>query len=135
MSTYDLPQEPELMVKSRQAAYCVLRRLDGADDLTVQDMEDLIQTAALAYWKHHQEGRSVPYCFVCARQAAEKYFYRRILGRNPRNPLSLDIPLNRRWRPFGPSPPPRMAVGPRLHRRRHITPGLALRRGPGRCAL
>ena len=72
MSTYDLPQEPELMVKSRQAAYCALRRLDGADDLTVQDMEDLIQTAALAYWKHHQEGRSVPYCFVCARQAAEK---------------------------------------------------------------
>jgi DNA-binding CsgD family transcriptional regulator len=94
MSTYDLPQEPELMVKSRKAAYCALRRLNGADDLTAQDMEDLIQTAALAYWKQHRKGRSVPFCFVCARQAAEKYFYRQILGRNPRNPLSLDAPLH-----------------------------------------
>jgi hypothetical protein len=45
MGTYDLPQEPELMVKSRKAAYCAVRRLNGADDLTAQDMEDLIQTA------------------------------------------------------------------------------------------
>jgi hypothetical protein len=92
MSTYTLPAESELIVKSRKAAYCARRRLGGADNLTTQDMEDLIQAAALAYWKHHREGRSIPFCFVCARQAAEKYFYRQILGRNPRSPLSLDAP-------------------------------------------
>ncbi len=53
-------------------------------------MEDLIQAATLAYWKHQREGRPVPFCFVCARQAAEKHFYRQIMGRNPRNPFSLD---------------------------------------------
>jgi hypothetical protein len=57
-------------------------------------MEDMIQAATLAYWKHHHEGRSIPFCFVCARQAAEKYFYRKILGRNPRSSLSLDAPLH-----------------------------------------
>jgi len=55
-------------------------------------MEDMIQAATMAYWKHYREGRPIPFCFVCARQAAEKYFYRRIVGRNPRNPLSLDAP-------------------------------------------
>jgi len=54
----------------------------------------MIRAATLAYWKHHREGRPVPFCFVCARQAAEKYFYRKVLGRNPRSPLSLDIPLH-----------------------------------------
>ena len=93
MSTYDLPNEPEWLVKSRKAAYCARRRLNGAD-LTAQDMEDMIQAATLAYWKHHREGRPIPFCFVCARQAAEKYFYRQILGRNPRSPLSLDAPLH-----------------------------------------
>jgi len=93
--TYDLPKEPELVVQSRKAAYCARRRLNGgANNLTTQDMEDMIQAAALAYWKHQREGRPVPFCFVCARQAAEKYFYRKILGRNPRNPLSLDAPLH-----------------------------------------
>jgi hypothetical protein len=48
--------------------------------------------AALAYRKHQREARPVPFCFVCARQAAEGYFYRKILGRNPRHPLSLGIP-------------------------------------------
>jgi hypothetical protein len=57
-------------------------------------MEDLIQTATLAYWKHHREGRPVPFCFVCARQAAEKHFYRQLMGRNPRSTLSLDAPLH-----------------------------------------
>jgi hypothetical protein len=57
-------------------------------------MEDMIQAATLAYWKHHREGRPVPFCFVCARQAAEKYFYCKVLGRNPRSPLSLDAPLH-----------------------------------------
>jgi DNA-directed RNA polymerase specialized sigma24 family protein len=94
MSTYDLPVESELIVKSRKAAYCARRRLVNGVDLTAQDMEDMIQAATLAYWKHHQEGRPVPFCFVCARQAAEKYFYRKILGRNPRGPLSLDAPLH-----------------------------------------
>jgi hypothetical protein len=95
MSTNALPAEPEWLVKSRKAAYCARRRLNGgADNLTAQDMEDLIQAAALAYWKQHREGRPVPFCFVCARQAAEKYFYRQVWGRNPRNPLSLDAPLD-----------------------------------------
>ena len=93
MSTNALPAEPEWLVTSRKAAYCARRRLNGAD-LSPQDMEDMIQAATLAYWKHHREGRPVPFCFVCARQAAEKYFYRRILGRNPRSPLSLDAPLH-----------------------------------------
>ena len=93
MSTHDLPTEPEWLVTSRKAAYCARRRLNGAD-LSPQDMEDMIQAATLAYWKHHREGRPVPFCFVCARQAAEKYFYRQILGRNPRSPLSLDAPLH-----------------------------------------
>jgi DNA-directed RNA polymerase specialized sigma24 family protein len=90
MSTRDLPAGSELMLMSRKAAYCARRRLDGAD-LSTQDMEDLIQAATLAYWKHYREGRPVPFCFVCARRAAERYFYRKILGRNPRYPLSLDV--------------------------------------------
>ena len=94
MSTYDLPAEPEWLVTSRKAAYCARRRLSGGGDiLTAQDMEDMIQAATMAYWQHHRAGRPIPYCFVCARQAAEKYFYRRILGRNPRSPLSLDSSL------------------------------------------
>ena len=93
MSTYDLPQESELIVSSRKAAYCARRRLNGAD-LSPQDMEDMIQAATMTYWKHHREGRPIPFCFVCARQAAEKYFYRKIVGRNPRSPLSLDTPLH-----------------------------------------
>jgi DNA-directed RNA polymerase specialized sigma24 family protein len=91
MSTHDLPTEPEWLVTSRKAAYCARRRLNGAD-LSSQDMEDMIQAANMAYWKRHREGRPIPFCFICARQAAEKYFYRRIVGRNPRNPLSLDVP-------------------------------------------
>ena len=31
MSTYNLPSEPEWIVKSRKAAYCARRRLNGAD--------------------------------------------------------------------------------------------------------
>jgi len=93
MSSHDLPTEPEWLVTSRKAAYCARRRLNGAD-LRPQDMEDMIQAATLAYWKHHQEGRPIPFCFVCARQAAEKYFYRKIVGRNPHSPLSLDTPLH-----------------------------------------
>jgi len=97
MSMYDLPEESELIVKSRKAAYCARqgrrRRLNGAN-LTAQDMDDMIQAAGLAYWKHQREGRPIPFCFVCARQAAEKYFYRKILGRNPRSPLSLDAPAH-----------------------------------------
>jgi DNA-directed RNA polymerase specialized sigma24 family protein len=89
VSTNALPAEPEWLVKSRKVAYCARRRLTGAD-LSPQDMEDLIQAATLAYWKHHREGRPVPFCFVCAHQAAEKYFYRQVRGRNPRSPLSLD---------------------------------------------
>ena len=48
MSTSHLPGESELVVQSRKAAYCARRRLDGPD-LTPQDMEDMIQAAALAY--------------------------------------------------------------------------------------
>jgi DNA-binding CsgD family transcriptional regulator len=95
MCTYGLPQESELIASSRKAAYCARRRLSGGGDiLTAQDMEDMIQAATMAYWKHHRAGRPIPYCFVCARQAAEKYFYRKILGRNPRSPLSLDAPVH-----------------------------------------
>ena len=95
MSTNTLPAEPKWLTKSRMAAYCARRRL-GLDpaDLTAQDMEDLIQVATMAYWKHHRDDRPVPFCFVCARQAAEKYFFRKILGRNPRNPLSLDVAVH-----------------------------------------
>ena len=93
MSTCDPSQELEIVVKGRKAAYCARRRLNGAD-LSPQDMEDLVQTATLAYWKHRREDRPVPFCFVCARQAAEKHFYRQIMGRNPRTPLSLDAPLH-----------------------------------------
>lgn len=92
MSTYDLPQESELIISGRKAAYCARLRLNGAD-LSPQDMEDMCQAATLAYWQQHQDGRPVPFCFVCARQAAEKYFYRRIVGRNPRSSLSLDVLL------------------------------------------
>jgi DNA-directed RNA polymerase specialized sigma24 family protein len=95
MIACDLPQEPELIIRGRKAAYCARRRLSGGGDiLTAQDMEDMIQAATMAYWQHHRAGRPIPYCFVCARQAAENYFYRRILGRNPRSPLSLDSPLH-----------------------------------------
>jgi DNA-directed RNA polymerase specialized sigma24 family protein len=93
MSTNTLPAEPEWLITSRKAAYCARRRLNGAD-LSPQDMEDMIQAATLAYWKHHRDGRPVPFCFVCARQAAEKYFYRQVRGRNPRSPLSLDASMD-----------------------------------------
>ena len=93
MSTDNLSAEPELVIQSRKAAYCARRRLDGPD-LTTQDMEDMSQAAALAYWKQHRAGRPPAFCFVCARTAAEKYFFRHILGRNPRNPLSLDAPMH-----------------------------------------
>jgi len=73
MRTYDLPQQAELMVKGRKAAYCAPHRLDGAGDLTAKDIEDLIRATALACWKHHREGRSLPCCFVCAREAGEKH--------------------------------------------------------------
>jgi len=89
MSTYDLPQEPEIVVKSRQVAFCARRSL-GADDLTAVDMDDMIQSAALAFWKYSQRGQPVPYCFVAARDAAKKCYYRQILGRGPLNTLSLD---------------------------------------------
>lgn len=52
MSTYDLSTKPEWLVKSRKAAYCAHRRLNGVD-LSAQNLEDMIQTATLAYWKHH----------------------------------------------------------------------------------
>jgi len=90
MSTFDLPQEPELLVKSRRAAFCARRSLAAADDLTPMDMDDLIQSAALAFWKYSQRGQPVPYCFVAARDAAKKCYYRQILGRGPLNTLSLD---------------------------------------------
>jgi hypothetical protein len=81
----------------------------------------MIQAATLAYWQHHREGRRIPFCFVCPRQAAEKYFYRKILGRNPRSPLSVDAPrhhgsnLSHAW--LAPSTPTgdealRLAVAP-----------------------
>jgi hypothetical protein len=89
MSTYDLPQEPELMVKSRQAAFCASRSL-AADDLTPMDIDDMIQSAALAFWKYSQRGQPVPYCFVAARNGAKKCYYRQILGHGPLNTLSLD---------------------------------------------
>ena len=58
MYTYGLPQESELIVSSRKAAYCARRRLSGGGDiLTAQDMEDMIQAATMTYWKHHREGR------------------------------------------------------------------------------
>ena len=58
MSTYDLPQEPELIIRGRKAAYCARRRLSGGGDiLTAQDMEDMIQAATMAYWQHHRAGR------------------------------------------------------------------------------
>ena len=89
MSTYDLPREPEIVVKSRQAAFCARRSL-GVEDLTAADMDDMIQSAALAFWKYSQRGQPVPYCFVAARDAAKKCYYRQILGRGPLNTLSLD---------------------------------------------
>ena len=89
MNTHDVSPEPEIVVKSRQAAFCARRSL-GADDVTAVDMDDMIQSAALAFWKYSQRGQPVPYCFVAARDAAKKCYYRQILGRGPLNTLSLD---------------------------------------------
>ena len=89
MNTHDVSTEPEIVVKSRQAAFCARRSL-GAHDLTAMDIDDMIQSAALAFWKHSQRGQPVPYCFVAARDAAKKCYYRQILGRGPLNTLSLD---------------------------------------------
>ena len=89
MNTADLSTEPEVVVKSRQAAYCARRRL-GDVELSQSDMEDLIQSAAMAFWKCSQRGQPVPYCFVAARDAARKCYYRQILGRGPLHTLSLD---------------------------------------------
>lgn len=92
MSTYDLPAEPELVVKSRKAACCARRRL-GDVELSRADLEDMMQAAALAYWKYSQLGQPVPYCFVAARAAAEKCYFRQILGRGPHRVISLDAPV------------------------------------------
>src|SRR5690606_38236601 len=86
-----LATEPEVVVKSRMAAYCARRRLEV--DVSWDEMEDMIQSAALAYWKHLQAGMPVAYCFVAARCAAEKCYYRQILGRGPRRTISLDAPV------------------------------------------
>jgi hypothetical protein len=40
MSTCDPPREPDFIVKSRKAAYCAVRRLNGARDLTAQQMSN-----------------------------------------------------------------------------------------------
>ena len=93
MSTDALPAGSEWLVTNRKAAYCAHRRLNGAQR-TAQDVDDMIQAATLTYWRHQQGGRSVPFCFVCAHLAAEKYFYCRIPGRRPRHHLSLEAPLH-----------------------------------------
>jgi hypothetical protein len=81
MSTNALPAEPEWLVTSRKAAYCARCLNGGADNVTAQTMEDMIQAAALAYWKHHREGCPVPFSFVCARQAAPR---ETLLSQHPR---------------------------------------------------
>jgi hypothetical protein len=136
MSTNALPAKPEWLVTSRKAAYCARRRLNAAD-LSPQDMEDMTQAATMAYWQHHQAGRPIPFCFVCARQAAEKYFYRKIIGRNPRSPLSLDAPLH-----DGGDPPYEWLAPPTpagdtlsLDWLSDARPGRTGQGGPGRCAL
>lgn len=58
------------------AAYCAKRRL-GDVDLTQADTEDLIQTAALVYWKHLRADMPVPYRFVAARVAGESILTKR----------------------------------------------------------
>ncbi|MBN1661048.1 MAG: sigma-70 family RNA polymerase sigma factor [Anaerolineae bacterium] len=95
MSTDTLPAEPDWLVRGRMAAYCARRRMNlDTTDLTPQDMEDLIQVARVAYWKHLRDGRPAAFCFACARNAAQNYFRRQIRGRNPRFPFSLDAPLH-----------------------------------------
>ncbi len=59
MSTHDLPSEPESIVKQPQSS--LLRpATPQRSRFDPQDMEDMIQAATLAYWKHHREGRPVP---------------------------------------------------------------------------
>ena len=96
MSTSNLSARPELVIQSRKAAYCARRRLDSPH-LTTQDMEDMAQAAALVYWKQHREGRSPAFCFVCARNAAEKYFFRTHSGQKSPQPLVSRRP-HARWR-------------------------------------
>ena len=59
MGTQALPAEPEWLVKSRKAAWCARRLNGGTADLNPKDLEDMIQAATLAYWKHHREDRPV----------------------------------------------------------------------------
>lgn len=94
MTTDTLPAESEWLTRSRMAAYCARRRLNlDSTEITPQDMEDLIQVARLAYWQQLRDGRHPAYCFASARNAVQNYFMRQIRGRNPRNPLSLDVPV------------------------------------------
>ena len=62
--------------------------------MTAQDMEDMIQAATMAYWKHHREGRPIPSASSAPDKPPRSTSTGRILGRNPRSPLSLDAPLH-----------------------------------------
>jgi DNA-directed RNA polymerase specialized sigma24 family protein len=96
-----------LITEGRKAAHCARRLIDA--DATAQDLDDMTQAAAAAYWQHQQDGRDPAWCFVCARTAAINCYLRSVLGRNPRHPFSLDAPtrdggdLPHEWIP---APPP-----------------------------
>jgi DNA-binding CsgD family transcriptional regulator len=81
------------MRKARTAAFSARKRFD-LYDATSADLEDMTQTAALTFWRLMVEGKSPAYAFVAAREEARQCYVEQILGSGPRNPLSLDHPLN-----------------------------------------
>ena len=94
MSTYAAQDQVGwIMTKARTAAFSARKRFD-LYDATSADLEDMTQTAALTFWRLMVEGKSPAYAFVATREEARQCYVEQILGSGPRNPLSLDHPLN-----------------------------------------
>jgi DNA-binding CsgD family transcriptional regulator len=81
------------MSMARTAAFSARKGFD-LYDATGADLEDMTQAAALTFWRLMVEEKSPAYAFVAAREEARQCYVEQILGSGPRNPLSLDHPLN-----------------------------------------
>ena len=94
MSTYSAQDQVDwIMTKPRTAAHSARKRFDLYDAICA-DLEDMTQTAALTFWRLMVEGKPPAYAFVATREEARQCYVEQILGSGPRNPLSLDHPLN-----------------------------------------
>jgi len=68
--------------KSRQAAFAAER--NSHSPLSPADLDDLVQVALIGYWRGWtRQPHNVGYAYASARNAAVKFLYRCLIGRNP----------------------------------------------------